>query len=101
VFCTSAVMGLGAIEQKKSGYYGQMPCIVAVDTQDDALIALKNGLLDGLITQDGFEAGYKAIYVAVDFLEGRAIPQDTYIETKLLTRNEVEAFLLNRDGDAP
>lgn len=98
VFCTSAVMGLGAIEQKKSGNYDVLPFVVAVDTQDDALIALKNGLLDGLITQDGFEAGYKAVYVAVDCLKGREIAQNTYIETELLTRDKVEGFLLNRSG---
>lgn len=96
VFCTSAVMGLGAIEQKKRGFYVSDPYIISVDTQDDALSALKNGTLDGLVTQDGYEAGYLAIYEVVSMLDGNPIRENTYISTMLLTRANINQFIDER-----
>lgn len=95
-FCTSAVMALGNIEQQFIGLYGTAPAVVAVDTQDDALNALQNGNLDALITQDGYEAGYQAIEKIVQLLDGQQIEEKTYISTRLLTRQTVEAFIQER-----
>lgn len=96
VFCTSAVMGLGAIEQKRASFLGGAPYVVAVDTQDDALSALQNGTLSGLVTQNGYEAGYTSIQVAIDLLDGKQIATDTYIESLLLTRGTVDTYLEQR-----
>ena len=89
-------MGLGVIEQKKRGFYAADPYIVSVDTQDDALSALKNGTLDGLVTQDGYEAGFKAVYEVVALLEGEEIEENTYIHTELLTRKNIDEFMDER-----
>jgi ribose transport system substrate-binding protein len=96
VFCTSAVMGLGAVEQNKRGFYPSDMYIISVDTQDDALSAVKNGYLDGLVTQDGYEAGYRAIYEVVSLLDGNPIKENTYISTKLLTRKNIDQFIDER-----
>lgn len=96
IFCTSAVMGLGALEQKRRDFYTSAPYIVAVDTQDDALSALKNGGLHGLITQDGYEAGYKGLYCAIELLESGEIADNTYIESILLTRDTVDDYIEKR-----
>lgn len=88
VFCTSAVMGLGAVEQSRATYDRPLS-IVAVDTQDDALTAIQNGTLHGLITQSGYEAGYTAIQVVEKGLNGFKVPMNTYIGSELVTRNNV------------
>lgn len=96
IFCTSAVMALGCVEQLRPGVYTTAPAVVAVDTQDDALNALQNGRLEGLVSQDGYEAGYQAVRQAVRLLEGRTIEDDTYIATELLTRETVDEFMRER-----
>lgn len=93
IFSTSAVMGLGVIEECKAEFMSYNIDIVAVDTQDDALSAVKNGLLQGLVTQDGYEAGYKAVETAVKSLSGERVPQNVFIATKLLTRANINNFM--------
>lgn len=93
VFCTSATMALGAMEQLSVGGYEKKPAIVAVDTQDDTLAALQAGTLAGLVTQDGYEAGYEAVKYAVARLRGEAVQESIYIETELLTPETAEAFI--------
>lgn len=100
VFCTSAVMGLGAVEQSRATFGGPLS-IVAVDTQDDALTAVQNGTLHGLVTQSGYEAGYTALRVVGRALGGGEVPMDTYIRSELVTRNNVSEYLKGylRQGD--
>jgi ribose transport system substrate-binding protein len=93
IFSTSAVMGLGVIEECKAEFLSYSIDIVAVDTQDDALSAVKNGMLQGLVTQDGYEAGYKAVETVVSSLSGRTVPHNVYIESRMLTRLNIDAFL--------
>lgn len=96
IFCTSAVMALGCVEQQSGAFYAVSPAVVAVDTQDDALNALQNGRLEGLVSQDGYEAGYQAVRQAVRLLEGNPIADNTYITTELLTRSTVDEFMQER-----
>lgn len=93
IFCTSAVMGLGAAEQVKASFRLNQVAIVAMDTQSDALSALRSGLLSGLITQDGYEAGYLAIETVMKSLSGKSIEDNIYLSTELLTRKNVEEFM--------
>lgn len=57
IFVTSAIMTLGVIEATEN--FPMM--IVGVDTQNDAIMAVKNGNIDALISQDGHESGRLAI----------------------------------------
>lgn len=98
VFCTNAAMALGAIEQLEAGDYERMPYIVAVDTQDDALEALRTGALSGLVSQDGYEAGYRAVARAVKMLHNEDVQKPEYIDTSLLTQNTVEAYIEKRNA---
>ncbi|MEL7657644.1 MAG: substrate-binding domain-containing protein [Bacillota bacterium] len=93
IFSTSAVMGLGVIEECKAEFVSYNINVVAVDTQDDALSAVKNGMLQGLVTQDGYEAGYKAVETVVGSLSGRDTPDNVYINAELLTRVNIGEFL--------
>ena len=98
VFCTNAVMGLGAVEQLRGRE--DAPYVVAVDTQDDALAALQNGTLQGLVTQDGYEVGYRAVACAVDRLEGRPAEERVYIGADLLTPDSVGEYIRERRNAA-
>lgn len=91
LFCTSAVLGLGAAAAVREA--GADVRIVAVDTQDDALKAVETGAFDALITQSGEELGYKAIQTVVQSLEGEEIPAETYISGEVLTADNIAAFL--------
>lgn len=102
IFSTSAVMGLGVMEECKAEFLSYNINIVAVDTQDDALSAVKNGMLQGLVTQDGYEAGYKAVETVVSSLSGGDTPDNVYIDAQLLTRFNIDEFLkdyLERGGE--
>lgn len=93
IFSTSAVMGLGVIEECKAEFMSYNINIIAVDTQDDALSAVKNGMLQGLVTQDGYEAGYRAVEAVADSLAGGRTQQNVYIQTQMLTRTNITDFL--------
>lgn len=92
IFCTSAVMALGAVEQVKATFLQNSVQIVTVDTQPDALAAVSNGLISGLITQDGYDIGYKAIETVMDSLSGKDVGQNIYLPIELLTRQNVDDF---------
>lgn len=92
VFCTSAVLALGAVEQVKASFSQNSVRIVTVDTQPDALAAVSNGLISGLITQDGYDIGYKAIETVMDRLEGNKTEANIYLPIELLTRSNVDEF---------
>lgn len=93
IFCTSAVMGLGAAEQVKASFRLNQISIVTMDTQSDALSAVRSGLLSGLVTQDGYEAGYLAVETVLKSLDGKDVADNIYLSAELLTRRNVEDFM--------
>lgn len=92
VFCTNAVMGLGAVlTQERAGT--ARPCsIVAVDTQDDALQAVASGRMAALVTQAGDEIGALAIETVTRALAGQEIGGSVYIESRLLTADNAKQY---------
>ena len=93
IFCTSAVMGLGAVEQIKARFRLNYVSIVTMDTQTDAISAVSSGLLSALVTQDGYEAGYLAVDAVMKSLDGKPIEDNIYLSAELLTRRNVDAFM--------
>ncbi|MGN1030463.1 MAG: sugar ABC transporter substrate-binding protein, partial [Butyricicoccaceae bacterium] len=85
VFCTSAVIGLGVATAFTET--AQEAVIVAVDTQDDALQALQDGTMNALISQSGYEIGYRAINIAVNTLKNGKMPENVLIPVELLTKD--------------
>lgn len=83
VFCANAVIGLGvATGVAETGRDVQ---IIAVDTQVDSVQALRNGTMNALLSQDGYEIGYQAILTAVDTLQSGVLPEDVLFSSELLT----------------
>lgn len=93
IFVTSAIMTLGVIEATKN--FPVM--IIGVDTQNDAIMAVKNGNIDALISQDGHESGRLAIEVVAAYLNNQPIEKNNFISNELITAENAEHFLLQED----
>ncbi len=92
VFCTSAMIVLGAMQQRDS-MARQSVRLVGVDTQSDALTAVQYGRILAMVGQNGYQIGYRAVEQIVHALEGEDIPQETYVTNDLITRENVEEYL--------
>ena len=93
LFCTSGVMGLGAAEQVKASYRQGQVSVVTQDTQSDILSAVSNGLIRGMMTQDGYDMGYLAIETVLKSLSGQKTDQNIYLPTRLITWGNVDEFM--------
>lgn len=91
IFCTSGVTGMGAIAAREELGREDVK-LVAVDTQSDVVNALREGRLDGLITQSGYEIGYQAVADAYARLTGEERPPRHFIENQLLTPETADAL---------
>lgn len=99
IFCTSGVLGLGAVSAKEETGRDDVR-IVAVDTQQDALNAVQTGRLDALISQSGYDIGYLSVIEACDYLSGKPVREYNYITNELLTIDNIDAFLDARQDSA-
>ncbi len=95
IFCTSGVIGMGAVTAREELGRNDVR-LIAVDTQSDVLNAVREGRLDALITQSGYSIGYQAVADAYASLNGETTPQEHYIPNTLLTAETVGAFLEER-----
>lgn len=91
IFCTSGVTGMGAIAACEELGREDVK-LIAVDTQSDVVNALREGRLDGLITQSGYEIGYQAVADAYAQLTGETLPPRHFIENQLLTPETADAL---------
>ena len=94
IFVTSAIMSLGVVDAT-APLDGHI-VTVGVDTQNDALLALKNGRLDAIISQDGNETGRLAIETVRDSLQG-CTRDVNYIENAVITPENADNYLLQED----
>ena len=92
IFCTNAVMGLGAVLTKERAAETRPCSIVAVDTQDDALQAVVSGRMDALVTQAGDEIGELAIETVTRALAGQETAGNVFIESRLLTKDTAQQY---------
>ena len=91
VFCTSAVIVLGAMQQlERTGGDVQL---VGVDMQSDAMAGVEDGKILALVGQNGYEIGYQTVANIVHSLDGEEISHHTYVETPLITQGNVAEYL--------
>ena len=96
LFVTNAVMTLGAIEAIDET--DKQITIIGVDTQNDAIMAIKNKKIDAMISQDGYEIGALAMNIVLDYLINDRQPQkDNYIENNFITIENADNYLLQED----
>ena len=67
--------------------------MVGMDTQSDALTAVKNGAIVAMVSQNGYDMGYRMIQTIAAKLDGDEIPNTTYVENTLITQGNVDIFL--------
>lgn len=91
LFCTSAVLGLGAAAAVREAE-ADIP-IVAVDTEDDALKAVETGAFSALITQEGEEIGRRTMEIVAATLRGQTPPKETFIPGETLTADNITDYL--------
>ncbi|MDO4175178.1 MAG: substrate-binding domain-containing protein [Eubacteriales bacterium] len=92
VFCANAMMVMGALEQCRAAEREDIK-LVGMDTQSDALTAVKNGAIVAMVSQNGYDMGYMMIETIAAKLDGEEIPSTTYVENTLITQENVNTFL--------
>lgn len=96
LFITNAVMTLGAIEVVDRTK--KQITVIGVDTQNDAIMAIKNKKIDAMISQDGYETGVLAINVVLDYLINHQQPaKNNYIKNDFITIENADDYLLQED----
>ena len=92
VFCTSAMMVLGAMqERKRQGYSGVE--LIGVDAQSDALLAVEQGEILAMIGQDGYQIGYQTVKTIVQALHGEQVQDKIFVDNALITQENVKEYL--------
>ncbi|MCD8357419.1 MAG: substrate-binding domain-containing protein [Clostridia bacterium] len=91
VFCTSALMVLGAMQQQEDT--GADVKLIGVDMQSDAMSSVEDGKILALVGQNGYEIGYQTIRTIVQSLDGDAVEQNTYVNTPLITQDNAAEYL--------
>lgn len=94
-FVMSAVMTLGVIDTTEPDQ--PRIHIIGVDTQNDALAALRLGRIDAMISQDGHESGKMAIDLIVKELQGEGIDGDHFISNEVITKGDADAYQMKED----
>lgn len=88
IMTTSAVTALGVAEAtKESGIL-----VVTVDAQEDSIEAVKEGKILAVGAQSGYDIGYETIEYMIESLEKKEIPGEKILDTKILTKENVEEY---------
>ena len=96
IFVTSAIMTLGTAEVIDNNHKSVK--IIGVDTQNDAIMAIKNHKIDAMISQNGNETGKLAIDIVINYLENHIVPnENNYIENDLITLENADDYLMQED----
>ena len=91
VFCTSALMVLGAMEELDKAE--AVVKLVGVDMQSDAMSGVEDGKILALVGQNGYEIGYQTIRTMVQYLQGKDIDHNVYVETPVITQENAAEYL--------
>lgn len=93
VFAASTLMAMGALEAvEAAGKLGQVK-VIGFDSQKESLEAIKAGKLDSLVAQNPFNMGYLGVKAAVDYLNGKEVPNRIDTGTELVTIENVDKYL--------
>ncbi|MCP1101419.1 ribose transport system substrate-binding protein [Aequitasia blattaphilus] len=86
---TSAVTALGIVESAEAGNMK----MVTIDVQEDALYALQNKKLTGLVAQSGFDIGYETVKYIDEVRKGTSEKEEIILDAQFLTSDNVEVFI--------
>lgn len=89
VFSGNDMMALGAIRYlADSGKHNVR--VASYDAIDDAKAAVKAGTMTVTVDQQAAEQGFQGAVLAIKSLKGETVPQDTMVETRLITADTIK-----------
>lgn len=89
VMVTSAATAMGVVEAVAD----ENIRIVSVDTQTDALNALREGKITALTAQSGYQMGYEMVRYIAEMRDGEPEEKQKILEAQLLVQENVEEYI--------
>ncbi|MCP5159141.1 MAG: sugar ABC transporter substrate-binding protein [Gammaproteobacteria bacterium] len=84
LFCANDMMALGALKYLDEQGNNQV-LVAGFDALEPALAAIRAGKLTASVDQQAAQQGYLGVQYAVRALAGESLPQETLIDTRLIT----------------
>lgn len=91
IFASNDNMALGAYRAVKES--GKDIKVIGYDAIGDALASVKNGELSATIAQFPAEMGIQGVDASINLLKGGTMPDETFTETRLITKDNVDEFM--------
>jgi ribose transport system substrate-binding protein len=85
LFCANDMMALGAVQYLQGAGKTQVQ-VAGFDALDEAVKAIREGKLQATVDQNAGQQGYLGVKYAVDMIQGKKPPLETFIDVKLITR---------------
>ena len=89
LFCANDMMALGAIQYLQGAGKTQVQ-VAGFDALDEAVQAIREGKLQVTVDQNAGQQGYLGVKYAVDMIQGKQPPLETFIDVKLVTRESLQ-----------
>jgi ribose transport system substrate-binding protein len=93
VFCWNDEMALGAKEAIAArGLTGKI-LLIGFDATEEAVQAVADGELAATVAQNPYGFGIQGVDLCYQYLEGKTIPRDVYVECQLITKENAAEYL--------
>ena len=89
VFAANDMMALGVIKAVRESGRDDI-LIASYDALNQAREAIREGNLQATVDQQPAQQGYLGIHYAIRIINGETLPQETFIDTVLITRENVD-----------
>ena len=90
IFASSEPSGVGAALALKSRRLAGSVRLVAVDSSDEMVAFLREGVMSALVVQDPFKMGFEAVKSLVDKLNGRTPPKRVDLRARLIVKKDLD-----------
>lgn len=95
LFVLNTTMATGALRAIES--FGTNIEIISVDTSEDHINFVRDGKITGFVSQDSYGMGYHSVVNAVKAIRGEEYEKDYYVEAILVTQDNLEEFLKDKE----
>jgi len=88
LFCANDMMALGAIQYLQGAGKTHVQ-VAGFDALPEAVTAIRDGKLQATVDQNAGQQGYLGVKYAVDLIQGKKPPLETFIDVNLITRENL------------
>jgi ribose transport system substrate-binding protein len=88
LFCANDMMALGAIQYLQGAGKAHVQ-VAGFDALAEAVNAIREGRLQASVDQNAGQQGYLGVKYAVDMIQGKKPPLETFINVKIITRESL------------